>query len=464
MAQTVHYIKTKDIKTVQWHLDASTGWVWKEDNPIFYKDEFQFYKQLSYAPYARRVRPSIPLLSPTSQRKTGWKVYLGLFDYSTKQYGITGRDGLQRYVVTNCCWKNSVYPALALDYCTTKFPVFVTGGEFTVKSNPEANQEAQTKCLLDLKDQVLNIAVSLAEAKTTVTWLAQRAQGVVKTLHGIKKGNWKDVREGVRMGVDNVRVLELKNGRLKTVKRNVSDQQRLKNLDRKAPAGWSTKDASDRYLEVHYAISPLISELAGAAVLLNKYFDDQGDPKYIIGKGKTSRAYYSEDVLTPWYLPPGPLGLVGSTPSCTVGFKSNVYHSVTALYLPKDEWRRALANAGVSSAALVQAGYEVLPWSFVLDWGVGFGDYLSALDADAGVDFVTGWDVAFCKGQMTPVAMQRGTALISLDSHGDPFGVLTAVTRSVRASPPGKFVTIKSPFSSSHITTAAALCRSLKSS
>lgn len=464
MAGAVTYYKTKNIVDVRWHVDAFTDWTWKEDAPVSFKDEFQFYKQRSYQPYVKRIRPPQPLLSPTSQRQVGWRVHLGLFDLSTKPYNQTGRDGRERHVTVNNCWKNAAYPALALDYCSTKFPIASSGGEYAIKSNPEAFQEAQTECLLDLKNQTFNLSITTAEAGKTASWLASRATGMVHILKGIKKGNWSSIRKGVRMGTDNVRVLEMKRGRLTTKRRSVSDQERLKSLGRKAPAGWSSKDVSDRYLEVHYAVAPLIGELSGLMYELSKLFDQPDPPELLFGKGKCKRAYTAADTLTPWKYPSGGIALAGRSPSCSVVFDSKVYHSVTAIYRLKDEWQKSLANAGISSGALAQAGYEILPWSFVLDWGVGIGDYLGTLDANAGVDFVTGWYVMFCVGRMTDVGTDRGTALISFNEYVSPSGRLRAVTRSVLSTRPQGFVTVKSPFSVSHLTTAAALCRSLKSS
>jgi len=463
MASSVQFFRSAFLTRTEWSLDAYTGWKWKEQAPITSDTTYRFYKQTSYAPYARRVRPLIPLLSPTSQRKVGWVVNTGDFDYKTKAYSQQYREGLAFYVVDGCRWQNPVYPALALDWCTTKFPLYQSGGEFYITQNPEALQEAQTKLLLKLKDQVFNLSVSAAEAAKTTKWLTQRSTGMYNIIRGIKKGDWASVRKGWRMGVDDVRKLEMRNGRLRVEKRFVSDNQRRKRLGYKAPDGWSTKDVSDRYLEVHYAISPLISELAGAMVLISKYIDDQGMPKWHFAKGTVRREKYAEDVLTPWFWPPANVGYPGPSPERTVACKSTVWYSCTALFLLKDEWRKAVSNAGVSAEGVAQAGYEVLPWSFILDWGIDIGDWLAALDAGAGTTFLTGWDVKFVKGSLSSIGLDNKRGLVSMTERSEPFGKLRAVERSVRTEWPLPFVIVKSPFSFSHVTTAAALWRILKS-
>lgn len=464
MASSTIHFRPSVLKRTWGHLDAYTGWAWKEDAPILTDTVYRFYKQTSYAPYARRVRPLIPLLSPTSQRKLGWVVSLGQFDYLTKTYNQQNREGIAQYRVEGCSWINPNYPALALDWCTTKFPLYKSGTEFYITQNPEALQEAQTKLLLKLKDQVFNLSVSAAEAAKTTKWLSQRSTGMYHIIRGIKKGDWSSVRKGWRMGADDVRTVSLKNGRLSVEKRMLSDIQKRKRLGYKAPAGWSTKDVSDRYLEVHYAISPLISELAGAMILISKYIDDHGMPKWHFAKGTVKRFKTADDVLKPWFWPPANIGYPGPWPEKYVMCKSTVWYSCTALFLLKDEWRKAVSNAGVSSTGVAQAGYEIIPWSFVLDWGIDIGDWLGALDAGAGTTFLTGWDVKFVKGLMTETGTNNKSGLISLTESLPTFGKLTAVERTVRTSWPLPYVIVKSPFSFSHVTTAAALWRSLKSS
>lgn len=464
MASTVNYYRESILTRTQWRYDAFTGWKWAEQAPIQTDTTYRMYKQVSYAPYAKRVRPLIPILSPTSQRKLGWVCNTGSFNYKTNVYKQQNREGNAYYVVDNCRWKNNLYPALALDYCTTKFPLYQSGSEFYISQNPEAVQEAQTKLLEKLKDQVFNMAVTTAEAAKTTKWLSQRSTGMFHMIRGIKKGDWASVRKGWRMGADDARVLDIKNGRLSVVKRIVSDSTRRKNLSAKQPAGWSTKDVSDRYLELHYAISPLISELAGAMILLSKYIDEQGMPKWHFAKGTVKRYKTADDSLVPWFWPPVNVGYPGPSPVCNVTFESTVWYSVTCLFLLKDEWAKTVSNAGVSSVGVVQAGYEIIPWSFLLDWGVGIGDYLNALDAGAGTTFLTGWDVKFLKGQMTTEGIDRKKGLAVYSENDQPFGKLRAVERSVRTSWPLPYVIVKSPFSFSHVTTAAALWRSLKSS
>lgn len=461
MVQTVTQYKPTIIYQSRWIGSWRGYWDWREYSS-FPNSGWRMYKQYDYAPYSRRRLPSIPLLSPTSQRKVGWIVNLGEFGYTTRTYESSGQ--LNYYVLKRCQWKHAVHPILNLDYLITgKMPVVKVGNDYMVIKNLEAVQEAQTKLLNELKDQTLNLSISVAEGKETMSWLSHRATSMYNILKGVKKGRWADVRKGIRMGMEHERTFVMRAGRLRVEKRSVSDMQARKNLFVKQPKGWSTKDVSDRYLEVHYAAAPLIGELAGAMALMHKYFTDSGVPRWHFAKGTVKRTWSEKDTLIPWFWPLASGGSPGKPPGLDLLFESTVWYKSTALFTINSEWKRRINQTGLTATGILQGGYEIVPWSFVLDWGVGIGDYLSALDATVGLDFETGWDVRFAKGEMTSANLTTGDATL-FEQSSAPFGRLRAVSRDVMTSWPRPFVTVKSPFSFSHVTTAAALCRSLKSS
>ena len=51
---------------------------------------------------------------------------------------------------------------------------------------------------------------------------------------------------------------------------------------------------------------------------------------------------------------------------------------------------RAYTNDAFTLGNVLELGWEVIPFSFVVDWGIGVGDYLSSLDALKGMAFVAG--------------------------------------------------------------------------
>jgi len=122
-----------------------------------------------------------------------------------------------------------------------------------------------------------------------------------------------------------------------------------------------------------------------------------------------------------------------------------------------------IASWGVLNPLSV--AWEVLPYTFVIDWLVPVGSVLSALTAPLGYEFKGGniWQYHEC--QYVIEQMDDTQTVITGPSEGTPSKAIANSTRYVRDilthfPLPGLY--IKSPFSSTHIANAIALIGSLK--
>lgn len=118
-----------------------------------------------------------------------------------------------------------------------------------------------------------------------------------------------------------------------------------------------------------------------------------------------------------------------------------------------------LAQLGITNPA--ELIWELVPYSFVIDWFVPVGNYLSAFDA------ALGWH--FKGGTITEWARQKGVGLPRPDGSGGWYyqpGQLGMkyhcnhfkMVRSVYTSSPlPRFPGIKNPLSTGHIANAMAL-------
>lgn len=62
----------------------------------------------------------------------------------------------------------------------------------------------------------------------------------------------------------------------------------------------------------------------------------------------------------------------------------------------EDSLKAVAANTGISNPALL--AWELLPWSFVIDWFIPVGDYLESLSAFDGFTFSGGSQVLVTRG------------------------------------------------------------------
>lgn len=73
-----------------------------------------------------------------------------------------------------------------------------------------------------------------------------------------------------------------------------------------------------------------------------------------------------------------------------VGMESKVWFQVSSV------WLYGLNSVGLLNPASII--WELVPYSFVFDWLIPVGDFLSALTATAGTSFVTGYETSFANG------------------------------------------------------------------
>lgn len=190
----------------------------------------------------------------------------------------------------------------------------------------------QNRLLNKIKDQKVNLAVSMAELGRTTDMVVGLARDIVRAFRSLLSGRMLgDLLRGTARGP-----------------RDLSGR------------------AAKRWLEYVYGWVPTLNEIHGLSELIHQK----------IKEGKTIRTTVSEPINQNY------LGInVGSglTYDCFLEgrMKAMAEYRVDPGYL------RSLSQSGITNPALV--AWELVPYSFVIDWVIGVGDYLSALDALVGV-------------------------------------------------------------------------------
>jgi hypothetical protein len=198
-------------------------------------------------------------------------------------------------------------------------------------------ERAELKALLKFKKSDFNAVVCLAEARKTADMVGSTALNLAKSMMALRRGRFADAR--AHLGL----------------RRN--DQ----------PANW---------LQLQYGWKPMLSDVFNATESVKKaagFGNTVVTVKASVREESTFSSYIDENH------PLSRIKLEGKA-EAGVFVRLDAEPDVDLLI-----WANSL---GLTNPLLV--GWELLPFSFVLDWMVPVGDWLSALDATLGWKFKSG--------------------------------------------------------------------------
>jgi len=195
----------------------------------------------------------------------------------------------------------------------------------------------QVKLRLAVKDQKVNMAQTVAEYRQTQDLFANVARDVVKVFHGLRRGDIKSVFE----------TLKIKPRQLRGTLAN-------------------------RWLELRYGWMPLLQDLHGSVEELKLAMQR---PRFqVIVKTMKETTEETRDL---GQMPDGTHGTLWG--SWTVRAKVKAYLRIDSHL----ETRLGITNP-------MNLAWELLPYSFVIDWLIPIGDWLNSLDAGIGLTDIYG--------------------------------------------------------------------------
>jgi hypothetical protein len=202
----------------------------------------------------------------------------------------------------------------------------------------------------------LQVGVALAEGKKTFGLVADTAIALGSAFRHLRRG---DVYSAMRdIGINDVK--------------KANRMRKSLTRDLKEGAGKVTDIAGSRWLELQYGWRPLVSDVYSAATLLHRGFDDDGAD--IVVRGSSQRKI--------------PLKRRTSTlmPDVSVTGKMIYrYQYVVQLRVIQDSLRAANSLGLINPASVA---WELIPYSFVVDWFVPIGEWINSVTAFAGTTVV----------------------------------------------------------------------------
>lgn len=284
----------------------------------------------------------------------------------------------------------------------------VTLGEIS-----NTNARLITECLLELKGQKANLGEALATARQTADLFAASSRRFFMSLMAARRGRWREA-----FGVLGLRT-------------------------RGEPVGLGV---AQRYLEYTYGIRPLVQDIYGLYELLI----EQVKPAMLLKAKRSltetrSREYAKEDF--------------GRALKHTYVEEHKRVDRIQIVARLDDTSLRMISQAGLSNP--LSLAWDLMPWSFLIDWGLPIGNVLAALDAHHGLTFVDGFQSRV--GRATYSRSSR--AYLPRWKTDKEWKMAKFRFSFVRKSLPGfprPVIYAKNPFSTGHVLNALALFRQLR--
>lgn len=216
---------------------------------------------------------------------------------------------------------------------------------------------ARTKVLLALKDQKANLVQAYAERSQMFRLIGDSATKIAKSLHSLKQGRLDLAAAALGLA---------------TSKRKTS---KYREVHRKYGSNPKALDSelSSRWLELQYGWSPLLSDIHGLAELTAQKVNHEVIDR-VSSSSKKEVSDHTVEVVYGW--------TIEQSRKTTTHIKYVLY------YTPVDETAHTLTQLGVTNPLLI--AWELLPWSFVIDWFIPIGNYIGSLDSTNGARFLKG--------------------------------------------------------------------------
>lgn len=264
-----------------------------------------------------------------------------------------------------------------------------------------AGDRAIIKALLALKDQHINLGVAFAEMQQTANLVGTTASRIGKAYTSFKRGRF---RQGM---------------------------QHLGASSRKVPQSW---------LEAQYAWKPLLGDVYGA---MDALADSPRIDFLMTTKGQVSdrdegqRIEYSDIA------------------NRKLAWERSSGAFVRLDYLPSNIFLDTLSRVGMTNPAEVI--WEKVPFSFVVDWFLPVGDYLSSFDAAIGWTFKSG-SISYlqkCKTKITDGPTSNNHYVGGKFSGSSRF--VRVIRQPYTSSPLPKAPRFKNPLSLGHMANGLSL-------
>lgn len=296
-----------------------------------------------------------------------------------------------------------------------------------VRVSAQLRNRARAEAMNKLINQKINLSVAAAEATKTIDWISEKIVRLLKAYQLLRQRKWSELQD--HLVRHTARVQKWERGRWRW---------------KEAKTEWTPAQA---WLEWWYAFMPLVYDIWGGVEQLREGFREKD---LLFSVERTCSA------------PLDPSDFVGISGLGRLSVNGEAEESVRVKLWGSIRTNLAHANTlGLINPFVV--AWELVPFSFVVDWLVPIGDWLESFSADVGVDFVAGTETARVTADVqgtheNPLAIsigspQPGAVLPSAKAQ------VFAMNRVLLHDWPVALPYWKNPLSTHHLITALALIK-----
>lgn len=294
----------------------------------------------------------------------------------------------------------------------------------------DCEAKASNRLLKNVKDQIFNAAQAFAERKQTSRLIGTTAIRIASCIRNLRKGDFAGAAKAV----------------------GVEPRKRARSRFNKAFARRQGEAVSRGWLELQYGWKPLLNDIYGSADTLARR---NSQTSYVTRRVSETRTIDSSSFSSV---------TSGKSLRTTLDIKGTckltVKFSVT--YRTPDPTQSLPAQLGLTNPLLI--AWELMPFSFVVDWFLPLGQAISNLDATRGAEFYCGHKTVFLEAKGSGVRSVSG-----VDQYNDHYSVHLVSSNAIvscERTPLGAFPTpslprFKNPVSFLHAANGLALLTQL---
>jgi len=277
---------------------------------------------------------------------------------------------------------------------------------------------ASRKILGKLKDQDFNLPVALLEGRKSIQMIGDSLTQLARAALSLRRGNFRGA--AATLGLNP-----------RTGNRKVSNHQSL----------------ASNWLELKLGWQPLVQDIYGATQYLEKFYGDN----FLKRTKLTAKSERSTSVKS------SSLDAIGTH----VIRERGKYVVRYVLYFTELPEVKAGTALGLGNPAAVV--WELVPFSFLVDYFFPLGAFLDNLDATFGRTFVKGCETVFYKGSSYGKVGNRpptvnGNVKTEYQTQKEVMIEVVSCTRTpLTGFPPNHFPIYQNPLSTQHIATGLAL-------
>lgn len=299
-----------------------------------------------------------------------------------------------------------------------------TGASVDKTAPTDMDSMCRNSLLLKIKGSAINLGVVAAERKRTATMVGNTAMNLVKAMRNLRRGNFTAAAEDL----------------------GVPPRKRGRSRFNKDYAKRGAKAVAGGWLALQYGWKPLLTDIYGACETLARRNEA---PMYVTVRKKVNRVTpYSEFSQTK--------SQDQVTTKLVDGLKTTTVRYGVTFYKPQVP-SSSLAQLGISNPALI--AWELVPYSFVVDWFLPIGDWLGTFDATLGLTFYSGYRTVYSKLEWDRYESRRGRYSNYVDDHMYQGGFTEVFVKRTPLTgfPSPAIPRFKNPVSTGHLLNALAL-------